>query len=238
MNIVGTTNDAWPMIDGLWDFYSDKSVKTVFISVGSGQSALADIHIAETLGCPVHIWDLSGSPSTPLWNEVRAILKERKRPETASDFTEGVDAKWVLPKNVRSYVGIPSFSTIPGVHVSFNDCVQRCIDSMKLTEPRIDLLKITLANGAERHVLLALLDTSYRPGLILVQWSEMPDNHLFTTLTAGHLQNCGYALLAKRDNHFLYVYNDKCMYEYCSWETNKVPNPLVNEIVKYSNSRL
>jgi hypothetical protein len=225
--LLGGEGDKWPMLDSLWDFYNQKGVKTVFVSVGTGRTALIDLELAETLGCAVHLWG-----STASWDEVRTILKDRKLPEGASDFAKGAETKWVLPKNVRSYAGTP------GITVSFDDCVHQTVESMKLTEPRIDILKISLTGGAERKLIYALVDTPYRPGLILVDWSEMPDAHLFTTLVAGHLQNCGYCLVASHGSHFLYMFNDKCMYEYCSWETNKVPNPLVTEIMKIANSQV
>ena len=239
--LVGFGEDKWPVLENLWDFYSEKGVKTVFISVGSSPSAVADLDIAETLGCPVHIWNFNESDATK-WDEVRKMLKDRKRGAEASSFTEGVDTKWVLPKNVRSYVGIPGFYTAKSdavSTVSVDDCVKHCTDTMKMDgEKRIDILKISLAEGWERSVLAAVLDTGYRPGLIMVKWSQMPDTHLFTTLTAGHLQNCGYTLLETNGDHFTYMFIDRCMYEICSWETNKSVNPLVTEILETSQKTI
>jgi len=216
-------------------------VKTVFISVGSSPSPVADLDIAETLGCPVHVWNFNDA-HTANWDEVRQVLKDRKRTSAANGFTEGVDTKWVLPKNVRSYTGIPGFYTAKSdaiSMVSVDNCVKQCTDTMKMDgEKRIDILKISLAEGGERSVLAAVLDTGYRPGLIMVKWSQMPDTHLFTTLTAGHLQNCGYTLLETNGDHFTYMFIDKCMYEICSWETNKSVNPLVTEILEASQKTI
>ena len=232
--LVGFGEDTWPVLENLWDFYSEKGVKTVFISVGSSPNAIADLEIAETLGCPVHLWNFNESHDAK-WDEVRKVLKDRKRGADASSFTEGVDTKWVLPKNVRSYLGIPGFYTAKSEAVStvsVNDCVKQCVGTMKLDgEQRMDILKISLVEGGERAVLAAVLDTGYRPGLIMVKWSNMPDTHLFTTLTAGHLQNCGYTLIEKSGDRFTYIFIDRCVYEICSWETNKSLNPLVTEIV-------
>lgn len=232
--LVGFGEDKWIILDNLWDFYSKKGVKTVFVSVGSTGNAVADLDIAETLGCPAHIWNFNET-HTAKWDEVRQVLKDRKRPADASPFTEGVDTKWVLPKNVRSYTGIPGFysaKTETFSTVSVDDCVKQCVATMKLDgEQRIDILKIALVEGMERAVLSAVLDTGYRPGLIMVKWSDMPDSHLFTTLTAGHLQNCGYTLLDTNGDCFTYMFIDRCMYEICSWETNKSVNPLVHEII-------
>jgi hypothetical protein len=231
--LVGFGEDTWPVLENLWDFYSEKGVKTVFISVGSSPNAVADLDIAETLGCPVHVWNFNDA-HTANWDEVRQVLKDRKRTSAANGFTEGVDTKWVLPKNVRSYIGIPGFYTAAST-VSLDDCVKQCTDTMKMDgEKRIDILKISLVEGGERSVLAAVLDTGYRPGLIMVKWSHMPDTHLFTTLTAGHLQNCGYTLLESNADHFTYMFIDRCIYEICSWETNKTVNPLVSEIMEAS----
>ena len=234
--LLGLGEDTWHVPENLWDFYSKKGVKTVFISVGSSPSAIADLDIAETLGCPVHIWNLNESHASK-WDEVRQVLKDRKRGADASPFTEGVDTKWVLPKNVRCYLGIPGFHTSKSEAVStvsIQDCVTQSIASMKVEESRMDILNISLADGWdgwERGVLAALLDTGYRPGLLMVKWSNMPDSHMFTTLIAGHLQNCGYTLLEKSGDRFTYMFIDKCMYEICSWETNATLNPLVTEIL-------
>ena len=240
VKLIGAGEDTWPILENLWDFYSQKGVKTVFLSVGVTNNAVADLDIAETLGCPVHLWD-ARSEATTAWDEVRQVLKDRKRSPDASAFTEGVDTKWVLPKNVRSYTGIPGFYTGTAEilsksypTISLDDCIKQCISTMKIEEQRIDILKISLGEGMERPLLSALLNTGYRPGLILVQWSVMPDADLFTTLTAGHLQNCGYTLLANKGNRFLYMFTDRCMYEVCSWETNKVANPLIAEILSAS----
>ena len=235
--LVGLGEDKWPILENLWDFYNKKGVKTVFVSVGSTGNAVADLDIAETLGCPAHIW----SSNTANWDEVRQVLKDRKRSAEASAFTEAVDTKWVLPKNVRSYTGIPGFYTAKTETfstVSIDDCVKQCVATMKLDgEQRIDILKIALGEGMERAVISAVLDTGYRPGLLMVKWSEMPDTHLFTTITAGHLQNCGYTLLEKNGDRFTYMFVDRCMYEICSWETNKVVNPLVHEIISATSTQ-
>jgi hypothetical protein len=239
--LVGLGEDKWPVPENLWDFYSKKGVKTVFISVGNSGNAVADLDIAETLGSPLHTWNFNDA-HTANWDEVRQVLKDRKRVSTTNGFTEGVETKWVLPKNVRSYTGIPGFynsKTEAFSTISVDDCVKQCVTTMKLEgEQRIDILKIALVEGMERHVLSAVLDTGYRPGLIMVKWSQMPDTHLFTTLTAGHLQNCGYTLLETNGDHFTYMFIDRCMYEICSWETNKSVNPLVTEILEASQKTI
>jgi hypothetical protein len=228
MKFIGGAADEWPMINDLWEFYSKKGIKTVFLSIGNTRAAGPDLEIAETLGCPIHVIQ-EGEDAAASWEEVKQILKSRKREETASSFSEGADTKWVLPKNIRYVTGIPSFGTFP-------ELVKKVITPMNLAEERIDILKLSLDKGAEKAFLYALLDSPYRPGLLLVKWSSLPDSDLSTTLCAGHLQNCGYTLMAIKDDKFIYFYNDRCIYEICSWETNKVDNPMISELVKAINA--
>lgn len=240
IKLIGNTSDKWPMIEKLWDFYSEKGVKTVFISIGVGESPLADLEIAETLGCPVHIYDVRESVLKG-WEEVQTILKTRKAPETTTPFTQGIDSKWVLPKNLRIHKELPSFFTGTinlegGTYVTKDvlSCVKECITSMNIKEEnmRVDLLKLTLGNKYEVPILQAFLTAGFRPGMLLIDWSELPDENMACAITAGHLQNCGYTLFSIYGTRFLYVSNDRCMYDICSWQTNKYENPMVNEIVK------
>ncbi len=239
---VGLGNDDWPILENLWNFYEKKGIKTVFFSVGSSERAMADLEIAETLGCPLHIFEVRKEGLTG-WSEVQQILKSRKNPDIPLPFSENVNTKWVLPKNIRVQEAIPGpfsgtmeVSDVSYPLLSWDACVQKATSTMNLNEPRIDILKVSLGLGLEKSLVYSLLDTPYRPGLLLIEWTQSPDSDLFTTLSAGHLQNSGYTLLAKKGNHFLYFYNDRCMYEVCSWEQNNVDNPLVAEIVK-STSR-
>jgi hypothetical protein len=240
IKLVGNTADQWPMLEKLWDFYSEKGVKTVFLSIGVGQNPMADLEIAETLGCPIHIYEVRDSVLKG-WEEVQSILKTRKAPEVTNSFVEGVDSKWVLPKNIRIHKELPSFfngsvelegGTYPTKDVL--SCVKECISSMNMKEEqiRVDLLKISLGNKYELPILQAFLTTGFRPGLVLIDWSELPDEDMASAINAGHLQNCGYVLLSNYGSRFLYLSNDRCMYDICSWHTNKSDNPMVSEIIK------
>jgi hypothetical protein len=226
--IIGIHEDKWVIISELWDFYNKKGIKTVFMSVGASSTAYSELEISETLGCPIHIYD-TRTETIQNWSEIKEILKNRKRPDSASPFTEEANVKWVLPKNIHLHNEIPGFTTDP---VSFESCVA----AMKLAEERIDILKVSLPDGMEKKVVYALLNSPYRPSLIMVQWSVAPDTDLSTTLCAGHLQTSGYILLEKINNRFLYLFNNKCMYEICSWETNKLDNPMVSELTNINKN--
>lgn len=99
---------------------------------------------------------------------------------------------------------------------------------------RIDLLNIQIKHKLEESLLYCLTNSKYRPGLVAVDYTETPDTNLLTTQVAGHLQNIGYMLISKSDTKFLYVYNDKNVYEFSSYETLDIDNPLVYELLKAS----
>jgi hypothetical protein len=240
VNLVGSGDDKWPMIETLWDFYSEKGTKTVFMSVGVGANPHADLEIAETLGCPIHIFEVRESILKE-WDSVQTILKSRKASEEVNGFLEGVEKKWVLPKNIRLHKELPSFFNgsvvLDSVSYPTKDiisCAKESISSMNLKDDqlRLDIVKVCLGNKYELPVVQAILTAGFRPGIFLVEWSALPDEDLASCITAGHLQTCGYTMFAKYGNKFLYVANDRCMYEICSWQLNNVENPMVSEIIK------
>lgn len=239
--------DPFPILDRVWDIFSGKGIRTVFLTVGASKSALADLEIAESLGCPLNIVTINDNEKGA-WGEVFNILKDRKREATATPFSEGAETKWILPKNVRLQDAFPWWENgtmdISGSTLrtqSIGDFMGSIATAMKLKDNanRIDILKIdTKASspGLERGLLAAVLSAGYRPSVILVNWSKMPDVDLSTTLAAGHLQNSGYLLLAKIDSKFLYYFSDEDLYQICSWEGVVQNNPIVTEIVSASKS--
>ena len=230
-----------PMFEKLWDFFSLKGIKTVFISLGTSSSPLAELEISETLGSPLHVIEYD-SQKLEQWNKVGEILKSRKESEeTKCDFTNEVVNKWVLPKNIRISNKLPHFFNgtieLSGnviETVSLNTYVESICSSMNISteNARVDILNIQLGNELEQSVLYAFLNNCYRPGFIIVNYTYNPDSNLLTTMVAGHLQNTGYTLIATEGSKFLYVFNDKNAYEYCSYEQKNIDNPLIEEFVK------
>ena len=248
-SVVGDKGgDPFPVVDRLWDIYSGKGIRTVFLTIGTSKSALADLDIGESLGCPINIVTLNDAEKNS-WTEVANILKERKRDAaTATPFSLEAETKWILPKNVRLQEAVPWWENgtidISGT-VSRTQCVGQLTTSiataMKLKDNanRIDILKVdtaTSAPGLEKALLGAILSAGFRPGIIVVRWTKMPDVDLSTTLAAGHLQSCGYSLIKKVDNKFLYFFTDDDLYQLCSWEGLVVTNPIVTEIVNASKA--
>ncbi len=239
------SSSPFPIIDRIWDIYSKKGIRTVFLSVGSSTSSAPDLELAESIGCPIHMVPLNNEQAAQ-WEEIAAILKQRKReePNNKYSFSEGAELKWILFKNIRIQPSIPwwstgsldvSGSTLPTISVA-NSIKDICTTlKVKDNESRIDILKldtVSVAPGLEKGVLAAILDAGFRPGVVLVNWSSRPDIDLSTTVAAGHLQNCGYRLLSKIENKFLYYFTDNDMYQTCSWENSSCNNPLVNEIAR------
>ena len=240
--LIGKGSAApFPMVDRIWDIFSGKGIRTVFLTIGASASVLPDLEIAESLGCPLNIVSLDSAEQNQ-WAEVSTILKERKR-EGGSAFSVGAESKWILPKNVRVQPALPwwtngsidlSQSTVKTQCVA--DLVSSISTTMKVKDnvSRIDILKVDTrgaAPGLERGVLAAVLNAGFRPSIVLVNWSHMPDVDLATTVAAGHLQNAGYRLMDKLDNKFVYYFTDDDMYQICSWEVTSCQNPLVNELV-------
>jgi len=228
-----------PIIDKLWEFYSTKGTKTVFVSLGTSSSPLAELEIGEILGCPIHIVEPS-KENQEKWNVVSEILKSRKRNDE-SEFTKEVENKWVLPKNLRVSDSVPFFFNgtldLSGSlqTVSWESYIKSICEKMGIQEDNshLDLLNVQLSDSSIIGPLLySLTNSMYRPGMIMVTYPNTPDSNLFTTQAAGHLQNIGYQLLNKENNHFLYLYIDKNVYEYASYENKNVENPLISEILR------
>jgi len=207
LRIVGKKGtNPLPIIDKLWEFYSIKGIKTVFISLGTSSSPLAELEIGEILGSPIHIIEFSET-KRELWNTISEILKTRKRSDNSS-FTEEVETKWILPKNLRITNKLPYFFNgsieLSGnlvETIKWDTYVQEICEAMNIT-PRIDLLNIQL-NGFDESILYSFINTCFRPGLILISYTNTPDSNLLTTQVAGHLHNIGYQLIAKENNKFL-----------------------------------
>ena len=203
-----------PMIENIWNFYSSKGNKTVFLNVGTSSSPLAELEIVESLGCPLHIIEPT-STKRELWNKVLEILKTRKTTEeTKCDFTENVSGKWVLGKNLLIHSKLPFFYN-GSIHFEneiveteeFNSFVNSICKSMNIN-PRIDLVNLQIQSDFERYFLYTMIDAGYRPSLVLITYNVKPDTNLQTTQVAAHLQNVGYQLIVKEDNKFLYIFND------------------------------
>lgn len=245
LTLIGATgSDPFPMLNNVWDIFSGKGIRTVYLTVGNSKSVLADLELAESLGCPINTVPLSTKEAGE-WAEVATILKERKRDASgALLYSVGAEAKWILPKNLRVQPALPWWTNgtidLSGGYTlktqEAGSMMSSICNTMKLKDnaSRIDVLKldtVASAPGLENGILQALLNAGFRPAVILVHWSASPDTSLPVSTAAGHLQNTGYVLMSKVDNKFLYYYTDQDMYQTCSWEDTTSVNPMVKELL-------
>lgn len=234
------------MIERVWDTFSQKGVRTVFLSIGNSSSAIGDLELAESLGCPINCVPV-GAEQLEEWKELTGILKDRKRTEAAKfHFTDGAQGKWVLPKNIRIRESMPWWCSgsidVSGGSMkteSVLSFMEKICKDMKVkdNEVRLDILKVD-ANGLERACISSILDAGFRPAVVVVNWRNMPDTELSTTLAAGHLQNNGYKLIKKIGTQFLYYFTNNDVYQICSWEVEGVTNPIVNEIIESTKEQI
>lgn len=231
-------SDPFPIISDLSEMYGQKGIRTVFFSVGTSKSPLADLEISEAVGCPVNIFPL-GDSDVENWTAVAACLKDRTA--SPNPFLEGVDKVWVLPKNIRLRESLPWWEK-GSIHVNGVDKATKKVETVvsevcadlkvKDGAQRIDILKVDTGGHMESGFITAILNSGFRPGIILVNWSETPDSNTSLSITAGHMQNCGYVLLNKEGNKYLYYYADDDLYMACSWENVAMVNPIVSEVIR------
>lgn len=238
---IGAKEEPYPMLANVWDFFSTKGTKTVFVSVGTGNSCLPDLDFAETIGCKLLKVDVPEHASK--WREITEILKTRKATDTTSEFAKSATRKWVLPKNIVVDECIPSYANGTIEHDGstiktkqwFELVKEHCVKTIGLPEEEVhvDILKLD-SSPFENQILESLWHTGFRPSLLLIHWNCAPDEDLQTLNTAAHLQMLGYALLAKEGRRFLYYFTDVNYFETCSWETvaKRFENPFVSNLVK------
>jgi hypothetical protein len=215
LKTVTTPSGEIPFVKDLWGFFSSKGKKTVFFTVNPDESFTLDLDICEGLGCPIRV--LTNKESiVARWDKVSTTLKNRAIAEEDKELTwlAGVDKRWILPRNLIIQQTQFSWSTL-------------ATEVAALPDQRVDLLKIEGKSEEERMFLYSLLDGGFRPGLMLIRWTEDPDAHVPAMMAAAHLQMSGYRLLETKGQWFLYMFDDVCVYESCSWRNSTVQNPVV-----------
>jgi hypothetical protein len=238
---IGSKEEPFPMLANIWDFFSQKGTKTIFVSIGTGNSCLPELDLAEMVGCKILKLDVPSESQK--WRDVGDILKSRKAVESTSEFAKFATRKWVLPKNLLIESSLPSFaqgtvdlqgSIIP-TRTWSDILTQHCVNSVGLAQEEVHIDILKLENCAlESQVLSSLWDSGFRPSLLLIHWSQSPDSSVQTTNLAAQLQMLGYCLIGKEGNRLLYYYTDVNYFELCSWETvsAKYENPLMKELIR------
>ena len=203
-----------PFLKDLWSFFSSKGVKTNFFSVNPDASFMLDLDICESLGCPVRVLTNSAAIETK-WSIIASTLKTRTiAPENASlTWLEGIQKRWILPRNLVVKRTDLQWSTL-------------ATEAAALEGNRVDMLKVEGSQEEERVLLYSLMDGGFRPGVVLVRYTYDPDENVPSMLVAGHLQMMGYRLVECTGPWFLYIFEDTCFYDSCSWRTTTCQNPL------------
>ena len=223
--MISTHEGEVPFLRDVWAFFGSKGVKTQFFSVNPDLTYKVDIEVCESLGCPIRILTDKESVEQK-WEILRETVKSRKIAEEHKEkaWLQGMEKKWILPKNIL--VNRTSFDW---------NTLQK--EALAAPENRVDILKIEARENEEHMILYSMLHSGYRPGLVLVRYTEDPDSNVPSMLVAGHLQMSGYKLCEISSNWFLYLYNDICLYDSCSWRNTKDQNPVVRYLAELFNEK-
>lgn len=214
VRIIQTEDGKVPFLKDIWSFFGKKGVKTRFFSVNSDASYRVDIEICESLGCPIQI--LTENPELEKkWETIRTTIKNRKLSDEDKDkeWLQGTEKKWILPKNLVVKTTQFTWDTLKNEIAS-------------LPENRCDILKIEGSYDCEHMMLYSLFTSGYRPGILLIRYTEDPDANVPSMMTAGQLHMAGYKLIEVTEKWFLYIYTDVCLYESVSMRNKKVQNPI------------
>ena len=212
--MVQTDDGKIPFLQDIWGFFSKKGIKTQFYSFFCDKSFKLDLEVCESLGCPIRIY-VTNDETVAKWETIKTVLKNRKIADEDKDklWLQGLVKKWILPKNLLVKKQAIEWNTLK-------------TEVETQSENRLDILKIEGSNDAEHMLLYSMLESGYRPGIVLVRYTEDPDANVPSMLVAGHLQMSGYKLAEVTDKWFLYLYTDVCLYESCSWRNTKTQNPV------------
>ena len=213
-------NQTVPFLKDLWQFFSEKGVKTNFFSVNPATSYTVDLEICEALGCPIRVLTNSTEVEAK-WTLISKTLKARKIAEEDSQNTwlDTIYKRWVLPRNIIVKNTPFTWTTLQ-------------TEVVTLENQRVDLFKVECSDESDYQFLYSLLSSGYRPGVVLVRYYQDPDENVPAMLVAGHFQMCGYQLAACKGNWFLYIFEDACLYESCSWRNTRVRNPMVSSLAE------
>jgi hypothetical protein len=213
--MIHTDDGDIPFLQDIWGFFSKKGIKTQFLSFFCDKSFKLDLEVCESLGCPIHIYTTEDEVCAK-WETIKTTLKNRKIAEEDKEkaWLQGLEKKWILPKNLIVKKTPIEWTTIK-------------TEVEALQENRCDILKVEGKDDLEHLVLYSMLESGYRPGVVVVRYTEDPDANVPSMLVAGHLQMSGYKLAEVSDKWFLYLYTDICLYESCSWRNTKTQNPVV-----------
>jgi len=214
----GDTKFAIPIT--IYDFFAPRTKDITVLSYGFRNGGF-EAALCEFTGAKVQIHD-GRLESKERYDIYSRIMTEHETVATDPKWAEGLVNIWILPDSSSYSPIIPwTYSgnlTVDGVPTEL--CT--------VAAPSIDICKIDYGTFTS-EVVYMILRSSYRPGLVFVNWDIGPDDSNASAACAGHLQTMGYRLLGSSGNYYTYMYVDECMYEICSWARIDCSNPMLSE---------
>lgn len=221
-------------------FFKDKQGPRLFLTITDDPSvwrrdlAITERFFSEMVICPVFtpIEECQADIET-----TKEILKQRSKYPGVKDDPEAllVSKTWVLPTKV--WCGPTAKSFLTAGCQSVQTALEPVFTQLK-SESMIHLLKLEVPNGVERQLLYNILDSGFRPSLLMVKWSFDLDDHIPTAHCAGHLMNLGYALVSHSESYSLYLYKDEALYDICSMKTVSLQNPILTSLTETMNETI
>jgi hypothetical protein len=218
--------------------YSNKS--RIFVSITGDTSVWKnDLQICERLFGDMIICPFNSNPEVHKreLEHVQEILKQRTKFPGVKENPELLEiAKtWILPTKLTLGPDAKTF-LYPGEDNTFT-MLNPIFEKLDV-EPVIHFLKIEVSEGSERQLLYSILDSGFRPSLLLVKWYHDLDEHVSTAHCAGHLIATGYTLVSLENGYALYYFKDSGLFDICSMKTISVTNPILDSIIDSFNSKM
>ncbi len=213
-------DEEFPFLEDLYFFFSKKGKNLEVYSFGLGNGEI-EAEICEQMGCFIKIFD-GRLGKKENFDKIIEVLKNHKADENDNQSLKDLSMKWILPNKFQYNDYLPW---------GFDGMIESIqLKKLNMNEVhQIDILKIDYSTY-NTSILLNIIECGYRPGMIFVKWDKHPDTDVNSMIGAGNLQTLGYRLLSVKDNWFLYIYVDACMYEIVSWARTDSNNPMFEEI--------
>jgi len=228
-----TTLNSMPFIKDPLSFFHSSKVR-VFLTIANSPEVwqndlvLSEKMLAETIVCP---YTTSMENHSSAFDLTKTVLKERMKYPNVKEtpHLEKIAKTWIMPGKLHLGPNAKQFLQEDEM------CVHTHLEPIFTTlnvPSSIQLLKVEVSGGQERHLLYKFLDSSFRPSLVLVKWSYDLDDHIPTANCAGHILNSGYSLFGLSNSYALYVYTEQTLYDLCSMKTISTKNPFLETILQ------
>jgi hypothetical protein len=198
-----------------------------------------DLQICERLFGDMIICPFNSNPEVHKkeLENVQEILKQRTKYPGIKENPElfEIAKTWILPTKLTLGPDAKTF-LYPGENNAIS--MLSPIFNKLSSEPVIHFLKIEVSEGSERQLLYSILDSGFRPSLILVKWKYDLDEHIATAHSAGYLIASGYTLVSLENGYALYHFRDTPLFDICSMKTISITNPILDTIIDSFNSKI